>query len=218
MKWLRVLSHPILDNNPVTLQILGICSALAVTTSLATAATMALALTLVLVASSVIISTIRRHIPTSIRLIVQITLIASLVVVADEIIQAYAFPISQRLSIFVGLIVTNCLVLGRAEAFAMHNPPGPAALDALGNGLGYSLILLIVAFPRELFGAGTLFGWQGLPVSTDGSGFTPLKFMLLAPSAFFILGLLIWALRSVRQGQIEPPTFEIAPDAEERRP
>ncbi|MBL7250527.1 NADH:ubiquinone reductase (Na(+)-transporting) subunit D [Alloalcanivorax sp. C16-2] len=218
MKWLRVLSHPILDNNPVTLQILGICSALAVTTSLTTAATMAVALTLVLMASSVIISTIRRHIPSSIRLIVQITLIASLVVVADEIIQAYAFPISQRLSIFVGLIVTNCLVLGRAEAFAMHNPPGPAALDALGNGLGYSLILLIVAFLRELFGAGTLFGWPVLPVATDGSGFTPLKFMLLAPSAFFILGLLIWALRSVRQGQIEPPDFKIAPDTEERRP
>lgn len=214
MKALRTLYGPIIDNNPVTLQILGICSALAVTTSLATATIMSVALTAVLVAGSVVISLIRRHIPNSIRLIVQITIIASLVIVTDQIIQAYAFEMSQRLSIFVGLIVTNCLVLARAEAFAMHNPPAESALDALGNGLGYSLILLIVGFVRELFGAGTLFGQTVFLSVHDGGWFVPLHLMLLAPSAFFILGLLIWIIRTVRPAQIEAAEFEIAAEKE----
>jgi len=214
MKAMRTLYGPIIDNNPVTLQILGICSALAVTTSLATATIMSVALTAVLVAGSVVISLIRRHIPNSIRLIVQITIIASLVIVTDQIIQAYAFEMSQRLSIFVGLIVTNCLVLGRAEAFAMHNPPGSSALDALGNGLGYSLILLIVGFLRELFGAGTLYGQTVFVTVHDGGWFVPLHLMLLAPSAFFILGLLIWIIRAVRPAQVELAEFKIATEKE----
>ncbi|UYQ70852.1 NADH:ubiquinone reductase (Na(+)-transporting) subunit D [Pelagibacterium flavum] len=216
MNALRTLYGPIIDNNPVTLQILGICSALAVTTSMSTAAIMCLALTAVLITGSAIISLIRRHIPTSIRLIVQITIIASLVIVADQIIEAFAFEMSQRLSIFVGLIVTNCLVLGRAEAFAMHNPPAPSMLDALGNGLGYSLVLLIVGFFRELFGAGTLFGQTVFLTIYDGGWFVPLNLMLLAPSAFFVLGLLIWAIRSVRTAQVEPVDFDLEPGTKER--
>lgn len=216
MKALRTLYEPIIDNNPVTLQILGICSALAVTTSLSTAGIMSIALTAVLIAGSVTISLIRHHIPNSIRLIVQITIIASLVIVTDQIIAAYAFEMSQRLSIFVGLIVTNCLVLGRAEAFAMHNRPGPSALDGLGNGLGYSLVLLIVGFVRELFGAGTLFGQTVFVSVHEGGWFIPLNLMLLAPSAFFILGLLIWAIRSVRSAQIEPADFALEPGTKDR--
>src|SRR5690606_17001820 len=216
MKALRTLYGPIIDNNPVTLQILGICSALAVTTSLSTALIMTVALTAVLVTGSVVISLIRRHIPSSIRLIVQITIVASLVIVADQLIQAYAFELSQRLSIFVGLIVTNCLVLGRAEAFAMRNPPAPSALDALGNGLGYSLVLLIVGFVRELFGAGTLFGFTVFPTVHDGGWFIPLNLMLLAPSAFFVLGLLVWAMRTARPAQVEPTDYDIAPEREGR--
>lgn len=208
----------IVDNNPVTLQILGICSALAVTTSLSTALMMAAALTAVLVVAGIVISTIRRHIPSSIRLIVQITIIASLVIVTDQLIQAFAFGLSQRLSIFVGLIVTNCLVLGRAEAFAMHNPPLPSAFDALANGLGYSAILVIVGTIRELLGAGTLMGVTILPTVHDGGWFVPLNLMLLAPSAFFILGLLVWAVRSVRPAQVEPADFEIAIDPNRRAP
>lgn len=216
MSSLRTLYGPIIDNNPVTLQILGICSALAVTTSMSTALIMAIALTTVLIAGSVVISLIRRHIPNAIRLIVQITIIASLVIVADQVIQAFAFEMSQRLSIFVGLIVTNCLVLGRAEAFAMHNPPGPSALDALGNGLGYSLILLIVGFIRELLGAGTLFGQTIFLTVYDGGWFVPLNLMLLAPSAFFILGLLIWGIRTLRTAQVEPADFDLEPGTKER--
>ncbi|WP_375600244.1 NADH:ubiquinone reductase (Na(+)-transporting) subunit D [Devosia sp. Naph2] len=218
MKRLQHLYTPLIDNNPVTLQILGICSALAVTTSMTTALVMSLALIVVLVASSMIISAIRHHIPTSIRLILQITIIASLVIVADQVIQAFAFDISQRLSIFVGLIVTNCLVLGRAEAFAMRNPVGPSALDALGNGLGYGLVLLLIGFVRELFGAGTLFGQTVFPTIHDGGWFTPLNLMLLAPSAFFLLGLLIWAIRSMRPAQIEPAYYEISIEPNRRAP
>lgn len=211
---LRHLTAPIIDNNPITLQILGICSALAVTTSVATSLTMSAALTAVLAISSVVISTIRRHLPSSIRLVVQITIIASLVIVADQILRAYAFEMSQRLSIFVGLIVTNCLVLGRAEGFAMHNPPWPSFLDGLGNGLGYSLILLLVGTIRELFGTGNLLGYSVLPTIESGGWFQPLGLMLLAPSAFFIIGLLIWAIRSVRPSQVESAEFAIrAPDA-----
>ncbi|WP_404404558.1 NADH:ubiquinone reductase (Na(+)-transporting) subunit D [Pelagibacterium halotolerans] len=215
---LQRLFTPILDNNPITLQILGICSALAVTTSLATALTMSLAVIAVLIASSSIISLIRRHIPNAIRLIIQITIIASLVIVADQILQAFAWEMSQRLSIFVGLIVTNCLVLGRAEGFAMQNGVGASALDALGNGLGYALILLIVGAIRELFGAGALFGYSVLPNATEGGWFTPLNLMMLAPSAFFILGLLVWSIRAIKTEQVEREGPAIVREEEARLP
>lgn len=205
----RSFFAPLIDENPVTLQILGICSALAVTTSLTTALTMSVALTAVLMASSGIISMLRRHIPGAIRLILQITIIASLVIVTDLILQAFAFEISMRLSIFVSLVVTNCLVLGRAEAFAMQNPVLPSVIDGLGNGLGYSLILMIVGFVRELLGLGSLFGWTILATVDAGGWYQPLGVMLLAPSAFVILGLLIWAIRVWRPDQVEPDEFPI---------
>ncbi|WP_146590154.1 NADH:ubiquinone reductase (Na(+)-transporting) subunit D [Puniceibacterium confluentis] len=208
-KKLHYLTAPLIDNNPVTLQILGICSALAVTTTMATALTMSLALTVVLTAASAAISLIRRHLPTSIRLVVQITIIASLVIVADQFLRAYAFEMSQRLSVFVGLIVTNCIVLSRAETFAMRNPVWPSILDGLGNGLGYSLVLMIVAAIREGLGTGAVFGVQVLRPVSDGGWFQPLGFMLLAPSAFFIIGLLIWAIRTRRTAQVEPDEFPI---------
>lgn len=208
-KSLTYLTDPLINSNPITLRILGICSALAVTTSVSTALTMSVALTVVLVLSSATISAIRRHIPNSIRLIVQITIIASLVIVMDLILKAYVFEISKRLSIFVGLIVTNCLVLGRAEAFARQNPVWPSALDALGNGLGYSFILLTVAAIREFFGAGTLLGYEILPLVENGGWFQPLRVMLLAPSAFFIVGALVWVIRSRRPEQFEEPEFRI---------
>lgn len=215
---LSYLTDPFVKANPVTLHILGICSALAVTTSLSTALTMAGALTVVLILSSFAISSIRNHIPTSIRLIVQITIIASLVIVMDMLLRAFAFEMSKRLSIFVGLIVTNCLVLGRAEVFARQNPVWPSFLDALGNGLGYSLILLIVGAIRELFGAGALLGYQVLPLVENGGWFQPLRLMQLAPSAFFILGFLIWIIRSWRPEQIEKPEFRILTPNDVRRP
>jgi Na+-transporting NADH:ubiquinone oxidoreductase subunit D len=217
MSLTRHITAPLIDQNPVTLQILGICSALAVTTSLGTALTMSLALTGVLCASGVVISLIRKHIPPSIRLIVQITIIASMVIVIDEFLQAFAFEISQRLSIFVGLIVTNCLVLGRAEAFAMRNPVLPSFLDGLGNGLGYSMILLIVGTIREFFGAGTLFGYSVVNTVADGGWFQPLGLMQLAPSAFFIIGLLVWSIRSLRPNQVEPSEFKIEPGTGDER-
>lgn len=212
---LRSLTQPIIAENPITRQILGVCSALAVTTSLATALTMCVALTVVLSVASASISLIRRHIPPSIRLIVQITIIASLVIVADQFLRAYAFEMSQRLSIFVGLIVTNCLVLGRAEGFAMRNPAWPSFLDGLGNGLGYSLILIIIGTVRELFGAGTLLGFVILPTVESGGWYQPLNLMLLAPSAFFIIGFLIWIIRSLRTEQVEDPQYRVRLEAQE---
>ena len=216
MPMMHQVTAPLIDRNPVTLQILGICSALAVTTSLTTALTMSVALTAVLCASAAIISLIRRHIPSTIRLIVQITIIASLVIVIDELLKAYAFQISERLSIFVGLIVTNCVVLGRAESFAMRNPVLPSVLDGLGNGLGYSLILMIVGAIREFFGAGTLFGRVVMTPQSDGGWFQPLGLMQLAPSAFFIIGLLVWAIRSLRRSQIEVTEFRLVAGATEQ--
>jgi len=206
---LRTLTGPIIANNPVTLQILGVCSALAVTTSLVTALTMSVALTVVLCLSSGIISLIRKHIPPVIRLIVQIIIIASLVIVIDGLLRAFAFEISRQLSIFVGLIVTNCLVLGRAEAFAMRNPPLPSILDGLGNGLGYSAVLIIVGTIRELLGAGTLLGVTILTPASEGGWFEPLNLMQLAPSAFFIIGFLIWSIRARWSDQIEPPKYAL---------
>ncbi|QIK41485.1 NADH:ubiquinone reductase (Na(+)-transporting) subunit D [Pontivivens nitratireducens] len=206
---LRYLTEPLIANNPVTLQILGICSALAVTTTLQTALVMSGALTAVLVLSSATISLMRNHIPNAIRLIVQIVVIATLVVVADELLQAFAFEVSRQLSIFVGLIVTNCLVLGRAEAFATRNPIGPSVLDALGNGLGYSLVLIIVGTIREVLGTGSLLGYTLLLPRAEGGWFEPLSLMQLAPSGFFIIALLIWAIRSVRVEQIEKPQHQL---------
>jgi len=205
----RTLTDPLVDQNPVTVQMLGICSALAVTTSLATALVMALALTAVLAVSTAIISAIRAHVAGSIRLIVQITIIASLVIVVDEILKAYAFEISKRLSVFVGLIITNCIVMARAETYAMHNPVWPSFLDGLGNGAGYSVVLIILGSVRELFGTGAVLGMTVLPLATDGGWFQPLRLMLLAPSAFFLLALLVWAVRVWQPRQVEAP--ELAP-------
>jgi len=204
----RTLVDPILVSNPVTLQVLGICSALAVTTSLSTSLVMSAALIFVLTLSSGIISLIRNHVPRSIRLIVQITIIASLVIVVDQVLQAYMFAMSKLLSVFVGLIVTNCIVLARAEAFAMKNPPGASLLDGLGNGLGYALILIAIGTVRELLGAGTLLGVTILPTVADGGWFTPLGLMALPPSAFFLLGLLVWLVRTIRPEQVEPAPEE----------
>lgn len=208
------LITPLVSSNPITLQMLGICSALAVTTNLKTALTMSIAVTLVMVISSGIISSIRHHIPHSIRLIIQITIIASMVIVIDQILQAWFFEISRVLSIFVGLIVTNCMVMGRAEAYAIHNPILPSIADALGNGFGYSLILLVVAFIRELLGFGTLFDYSVLPTIEQGGWFVPLGIMQMAPSAFFIIGMLIWAIRFWIPAQVEP-VEENDVDAEE---
>ena len=208
------LTQPLVHQTPVTLPILGIWSALAVTTSVATALTMSAALTVVVVAGAGLISLIRHHIPNSIRLIVQIVIVASLVIVIDQMLQAWLPEISRKLSDFVSLIATNCLVLGRTESFSRLNPPLPAMVDALGNGLGYSLVLMVIGSARELFGAGTLLGWQVLPLADQGGWFTPLNLMLLAPSAFFLLGGLVWAIRSILPVQVEASEFD-APDPTE---
>lgn len=205
----KILVEPIVDRNPITLQILGICSALAVTTQLAPAIIMSLGLTLVLMGSNVLISLIRNHLPSSIRIIVQMTIIASLVIVVDQILKAYAYELSKQLSVFVGLIITNCIVLGRAEAFATQNPPWPSLLDAIGHGAGYSLILVSVAAVRELFGTGTLLGVEVLPLIKNGGWYHPNGLMLLAPGAFFIIGLMIWGIRSWRPKQREAADFKI---------
>ena len=205
----KVLLEPLIDNNPITLQILGICSALAVTTNMAASLTMCFALTAVCACSSAAIAAIRQHIPSSIRIIVQMTIIASLVIVVDQILKAFAYEISKQLSVFVGLIITNCIVLGRAEAYAMKYPPWPSFLDGLGNGLGYSLILLAVGFIRELFGAGALFGVQIFPLVTEGGWYYPNGLLLLPPSAFFIIGVLIWAIRTWKPRQVERPEYQI---------
>ncbi|WPL19503.1 Na(+)-translocating NADH-quinone reductase subunit D [Thiorhodovibrio winogradskyi] len=205
----KLLIAPIVDNNPITLQILGICSALAVTTKLAPAITMSLALTFVLVGSNLIVSLIRRHLPSSIRIIVMMTIIASLVILVDQVLQAFAYELSKQLSVFVGLIITNCIVLGRAEAFASKNPPLPSLLDALGHSLGYSVILIAVGAIRELFGSGSLLGVQLLPLTSAGGWYEPNGLMLLAPGAFFIIGLMIWGIRTWKPEQLEKPEYQI---------
>ncbi len=198
-----VLLDPIFNKNPIGLQILGICSALAVTSKLETVVVMCLAVLFVITGSNVSVSLIRKQIPSSIRIIVQITIIATLVIIVDQFLKAYAFSISKQLSVFVGLIITNCIVLGRAEGFAMKNPPGLSFLDGVGNGLGYSIVLLLVAFFRELLGAGKLLGFTILSSISEGGWYLPNGLMLLPPSAFFIIGLLIWALRTWRTNQVE---------------
>jgi len=205
----KVLIDPLVDNNPVTLQVLGICSALAVTTSLLPALMMCIALTSVAALSGAAISSIRGRIPNNIRIIVQITIIASFVIVVDQMLKAYAFETSKQLSVFVGLIITNCIILGRAEAFAMNNGVGMSFLDGIGNGLGYSAVLLIVAVVRELFGAGSLMGVEILPLTGNGGWYEANGLMLLPPSAFFIIGLLIWVVRTARPQQVEKPEYQI---------
>ena len=199
----QALLDPILNNNPIALQILGICSALAITSKMETAATMCLAVIFVTVFSNGAVSLIRRHIPSSIRIIVQMTVIASLVIIVDQFLRAYAFDISKQLSVFVGLIITNCIVMGRAEAYAMHNGVGMSLLDGLGNGLGYSVILLTVGIVRELFGSGKLFGAEIFALVSEGGWYVPNGLLLLPPSAFFLIGAFIWILRSCRPEQIE---------------
>lgn len=203
----ETLLTPIFKNNPIALQILGICSALAVTSSLQVTLVMCVALTMVTAFSNLFISMIRHLIPGSIRIIVQMTIIASLVIVVDQILKAVAYDISKQLSVFVGLIITNCIVMGRAEAYAMKNPPGMSFLDGVGNGLGYSVILIAVAVVRELFGSGSLMGVQIMPDFYVNNGL-----LLLPPSAFFLIGLYIWALREWKPEQVEEPEFKICPN------
>ncbi|MGZ8185353.1 MAG: NADH:ubiquinone reductase (Na(+)-transporting) subunit D [Methylobacter sp.] len=205
----KVLTAPLVHDNPITLQVLGICSALAVTSKMSTSLIMALALTLVTAFSSAAISSIRNHIPSSIRIIVQMTIIASLVIVVDQILKAFAYEVSKQLSVFVGLIITNCIVMGRAEGYAMKNPPLESFMDGIGNGLGYSLILVIVAFFRETLGSGKLLGIEVFKLAKDGGWYDPNGLMLLPPSAFFIIGLIIWAVRQWKPEQVEKVDFKI---------
>ena len=210
----NTLLEPVVTNNPIALQILGICSALAVTSSMKVSFVMCIALTVVCAFSNFFVSSIRNYIPSSIRIIVQMIIIASLVIVVDQVLKAVAYDISKQLSVFVGLIITNCIVMGRAEAFAMKNPPIPSFLDGIGNGLGYSVILMIVAFIRELFGAGTLWGYEIFPAATNGGWYVANGMMLMPPSAFFLIGLLIWALRSWKKTQVEKADFKITQNSQ----
>ena len=205
----KLVTDPLVENNPVILQTLGICSALAVTSSLKVSLIMCLALTSVVAFSNLSISMIRHQIPNNIRIIVQMVIIASLVIVVDQILKAFAYEASKTLSVFVGLIITNCIVMGRAEAFAMQNPPLMSFLDGIGNGLGYSAILIGVAVIRELFGAGTLLGIEILPLVANGGWYQPNGLLLLPPSAFFIIGCFIWVLRTVKTQQRERVDFKI---------
>ncbi len=203
------LIAPIFENNPIALQILGICSALAVTSSLKVTFVMCISVILVTGCSNFAVSLIRNFIPSNIRIIVQMVIIASLVILVDQVLKAYFFTISKQLSVFVGLIITNCIVMGRAEAFAMKNPPIPSFIDGIGNGLGYSVVLICVAVVRELFGSGKLFGFEILPLVTEGGWYVPNGMLLLPPSAFFLIGFFIWALRSWKTSQVEKPEFKI---------
>ena len=212
----EVLLNPVFANNPIALQILGICSALAVTSNLNTAMVMSIALTLVTAFSNLFISMIRLHIPSSIRMIVQMVIIASLVILVDQVLRAYAFNIAKQLSVFVGLIITNCIVMGRAEGFAMQNPPLLSFLDGIGNGLGYSAMLILLGVIRELFGAGKLFGIDIIPLTKDGGWYEPNGLLLLPPSAFFLIGLIIWLLRQWKTNQVEPAEFTLSPQVSDK--
>ena len=212
MKVKELLFKPIFENNPIALQILGICSALAVTSSLKVTLVMCVALTFVTAFANLFVALIRNQIPSSIRIICQMTIIASLVILVDQILKAVAYDISKQLSVFVGLIITNCIVMGRAEAFAMKNPPLPSFLDGIGNGLGYSAMLIALAAVRELFGSGKLLGFDILALTTDGGWYVSNGMMLLPPSAFFLIGLFIWAIRTKKTDQVEEPEFKIAPN------
>ena len=199
----RVLMDPLIHNNPIALQVLGICSALAVTTGMQTSVVMSAAVVAVIALSNLSVSLLRNMIPTNIRIIVQLTIIASLVIVTDQILKAYVYEISKQLSVFVGLIITNCIIMGRAEAFAMQNPPLRSLIDGIGNGMGYAAILLVVGASREVLGAGTFWGIPVLPLASEGGWFTPNGLMSLSPGAFFVIGFLIWILRAFRPEQNE---------------
>lgn len=202
-KYTKQLLDPIFNNNPIALQILGICSALAVTSKLETSVVMALAVTIVVAFSNFSVSLIRNHIPSSIRIIVEMTIMASLVIIADQFIKAFAFDVSKQLSVYVGLIITNCILMGRAEAYALQNPPIPSFIDGLGNGIGYSFILLVLGFIRELFGSGKLYGYSIFPLNTEGGWYNPNGLFVLSPSAFFLIGLIIWMIRTKKPEQME---------------
>ena len=203
VKYKEIIFDPIFKNNPIALQMLGICSALAVTTKLETSLVMALAVTVVIAFSNLFVSLIRNHVPGSIRILVEMTIIASLVIIADQVIKAFAYDISKQLSVYVGLIITNCIVMGRAEAYALKNPPLQSFMDGVGNGMGYAVILLIVGFIRELIGSGKFFGMSVLPLTTEGGWYQSNGLMLLAPSAFFLIAFFIWVLRTVYPEQVE---------------
>lgn len=207
-----LLVKPIVENNPVILQILGICSALAVTSSVKVSLVMAIGLTLVSAFSNLFVSMVRNYLPNSVRIIAQMIIISGLVIIVDQVLKAVAYDISKQLSVFVGLIITNCIVMGRTEAFALKNPPVPSFLDGVGHGLGYSVLLLVIATIRELFGAGKWFGVQVLPVVTDGGWYVPNGLLLLPPSAFFIIGGIIWGVRTWKKNQVEKPSFKISPN------
>ena len=209
-RYKEVIIKPLIEENPIALQILGICSALAVTNNLSVTMVMCLALTSVCAFSNLFISIIRNYIPSSIRIIVQMTIIASLVIVVDELLKAYSYETSKKLSVFVGLIITNCIVMGRAEAFAMKEKPLLSFFDGLGNGLGYSIILIAVATIRELFGSGTLFGFEILPLISNGGWYMGNNLLLLPPSSFIIIGLFIWAIRSYKPAQVEVDDFAVS--------
>ncbi len=198
-----LLFTPVFDDNPIGRQVLGVCSALAVTTKLETSIVMSLAVIFVLALSNVSVSAIRSHIPSSVRILVQMTIIAALVIIADQLIQAFAYSISKQLSIFVGLIITNCIIMGRAEGFASKNPPMHSLLDGVGNGLGYSTILIAVGFFRELLGSGKILGVEVLSLVTEGGWYAPNGLMLLSPSAFFLIGFFIWIVRAWKPEQVE---------------
>jgi Na+-transporting NADH:ubiquinone oxidoreductase subunit D len=200
----KALFGPIVDSNPIALHVLGICSALAITTKLETALVMSVALTAVAAFSNLFISMIRNHIPSSVRIIIQMTIIASLVIVVDQILKAYSYEVSKELSVFVGLIITNCIVMGRAEAYAMKSPPGMSFLDGIGNGLGYSFILIVIGTIKELFGFGTLLGFEILPLVQNGGWYTGNGLLILPFSSFILIGLMIWAIRVYRPEQVEP--------------
>ncbi len=199
----KILFDPVINNNPIMLGVLGICSALAVTSKLETSLVMSIAVLFVLAFSNLAISLIRDHIPSSIRIIVEMTIIASLVIIADQFIKAYFYDISKQLSVYVGLIITNCIIMGRAEAYALKNPPGMSFLDGIGNALGYGFVLVVIASVRELFGSGKLLGFTILPLATDGGWYVSNGLLLLPASAFFLIGFLIWLTRTIKKDQIE---------------
>ena len=210
----EILLGPILNTNPVIFQVLGICSALAVTSTMKNALAMSIGLTFVAAFANFFISMIRNVIPSSIRIIVQMVIVATLVIIVDQLLQAFVPEIAKQMSVFVGLIITNCIVMGRLEAFAMKNPPVISFIDGLGNGLGYSALLLVIAFVRELFGAGSLFGITILQTVNNGGWYIPNGLLLLPPSAFFLIGLTIWALRTWKTDQQESIEFKIAPHSQ----
>ncbi len=202
-KYKKILLDPIFNNNPIALQILGICSALAVTSKLDTALVMSISVMLVVAFSNFFVSLIRNYVPSSIRILVEMTIIASMVIIADQFIRAFAFDISKQLSVYVGLIITNCIVMGRTEAYALKNPPIQSFLDGIGNGLGYSFILITLAVFRELLGTGKLLGMTIIPLVRDGGWYTANGLLLMPPSAFFLIGFIIWTIRTVKPEQNE---------------